>query len=438
MNGRKSGLMSSGRRTWTRLTGTLLVAAVTAITAACSSSGSSTTSSTGGNTGSTGNAGAAANAKCGTTVPVGPSNPNGIYATLPASLKSIYSSFPGELIKSPWATTKITAKPPWKIGYIAFAITNQYNQDVLTGLQRQFAIAKTAGLVQGSLVTNIPATMAASTAEQQISAIQQMVRQGVNAIILLPVDSVAEAPAVNAAGKAGVPVILADTPPAPNTPYAVAAWSQNQVQADAGTLGIIQKGNIVIVKGIAGNENDVVLSNQAIADLKNCPNIHLAATLYGSWDEGTAKTVVAQYIASHPQPLAGAIQDGGMMAGVIEAFQAAGVKVPPIADGECYGGDLSWWLANKSTYKTVAGCFNGFQGSYTYFNVALRVLDNKGPRYNVLEMPTPAITNDNLASFAQSGLPLSSTAEVGGPQTAWCDNTCLDKYFAIPGAVTKS
>jgi hypothetical protein len=86
----------------------------------------------------------------------------------------------------------------------------------------------------------------------------------------------------------------------------------------------------------------------------------------------------------------------------------------------------------------VAGCFNGFQGSYTYFNVALRVLDNKGPRYNVLEMPTPAITNDNLASFAQSGLPLSSTAEVGGPQTAWCDNTCLDKYFAIPGAVTKS
>src|ERR1700738_4409193 len=131
MNGRKSGLMSSGRRTWTRLTGTLLVAAVTAITAACSSSGSSTTSSTGGNTGGTGNAGAAANAKCGTTVPVGPSNPTGIYAHLPASLKSIYSSFPGELIKSPWATTKITAKPPWKIGYIAFAITNQYNQDVL-------------------------------------------------------------------------------------------------------------------------------------------------------------------------------------------------------------------------------------------------------------------------------------------------------------------
>ena len=368
----------------------------------------------------------------------GPVEPDRRLRVDAASLKTIYSSYPNELIQSPWATTKITAKPPWKIGFIAFAITNPYNQDVLTGLQQQFAIAKKAGLVQGNLITNIPATMAASTAEQQISAIQQMVSQGVNAIILLPVDSVAEAPAINAAGKAGVPVILADTPPAPNTPYAVSAWSQNQVEADAGALGLIKSGNIVIVKGIAGNENDVVLYDQAIADLKNCPNIHVAATLYGDWSEGTAKTVVAQYIASHPAPLAGAIQDGGMMSGIIEAFQSVGATVPTIADGECGGGDLSWWLAHKSSYQTVGGCFNGFQGAYTYMDVTLRVLANKGPKYNVIEMPTPAITNTNLAVFAKSGLPLSSTDEVGGPDTAWCDDACLNKYFNATGPATAS
>jgi ribose transport system substrate-binding protein len=433
MNGGKNRLRTRATKTWAIMAGLLLA---TAVTAACSSSSSSSTSTAA--AGGGGGATSAATSKCGTTVPVGPSNPSGVYSTLSPQLKQIYSSFPGELIASPWATTKITAKPPWKIGYIAFAITNPYNQDVLTGLQQQFAKAKAAGLVTGSLVTNIPATMAASTGEEQISAIQQMVRQGVNAIILLPVDSVAEAPAINAAGKAGVPVILADTPPAPNTPYAIAAWSQNQVEADAGALGIIQSGNIVLVKGIAGNENDVVLSNQAIADLKNCPNIHIAATLYGNWDEGTAKTVVAQYIASHPQPLAGLVQDGGMMAGIVQAYEANGQKVPVIADGECGGGDLSWWLAHKSTYKTVAGCFNGFQGSYTYLDVALRVLDNKGPKLNVLEMPITPITNANLAEFAQPGLPISSQAEVGGPVTAWCDDTCLNKYFNVSGAATAS
>jgi ribose transport system substrate-binding protein len=411
------------------LAGMLLVAAVSA---ACSSSPSSSSATT------AAGGGGSASGKCGTTVPVGPANPDGVYKTLSPELKKIYSSFPGELIASPWATTKITAKPPWKIGYIAFAITNPYNQDVLTGLQAEFAEAKKAGLVQGSLLTNIPATMAASTAEQQISAIQQMVAQGVNAIILLPVDSVAEAPAINAAGKAGVPVILADTPPAPNTPYAVAAWSQNQVEADAGALGIIQKGNIIMVKGIAGNENDVVLYNQAMADLKNCPDIHVVATLYGNWDQGTAKTVVSQYLASHPQPIAGVIQDGGMMAGVVQAFEANGLKVPVIADGECGGGDLSWWLAHKSTYRTVAGCFNGFQGAYTYFDVTLRVLANKGPKLNVLEMPITPITNENLAEFAKPGLPITSQEEVGGPVTAWCDDTCLNKYFNVPGPATAS
>jgi ribose transport system substrate-binding protein len=426
MKGRRTGLRFQGRRPWFALASAVAAAAVIAAYASTPASASTSAST---------NA-SSAGGKCGTSVPVGPANPKGVYATMSPTLKAIYSSFPGDLIKSPWATTKIKAKPPWKIGFIAFAITSPYNYHVLVGLQQQFAIAKKEGLVTGSLLTNIPATMAASTAEEQISAIEQMVSEGVNAIILLPVDSVAEAPAIDAAGKAGVPVILADTPPAPNTPYAVAAWSQNQVQADAGALKLIQKGNIVMVKGVPGNENDVVLYDQAIADLKDCPNIHVAATLYGQWDEGTAKTVVAQYIAAHPQPLAGAVQDGGMMSGIIEAFQAQGTKVPVIADGECYAGDLSWWLAHKSTYKTVAQCFNGFQGSYVYWNVTMRILDNKGPKYNVLEMPSPAITVANLASFAKANIPLTSNAEVGGPTTAWCDNTCLNKYFNVSGAVT--
>jgi len=414
---------------------------VVAVTAACSSSAttSTATSGGGGGGGSTAAVGSGAGSgSCGTAVAVGPKNPGGVYSTLSDDLKKIYTSYPDDLIQSPWATTKIKAKPPWKIGYVAFAITNPYNQHVLDGLKAQFAKAKAAGLVTGSLVTNIPATMAASTAEQQISAIQQMVRQGVNAIIVLPVDSVAETPAINAAGKAGVPVILADTPPAPGNNYAVSAWTQNQVQADAGALGLIGKGNIIIVKGIAGNQNDVVLYNQKIANLKNCPDIKVAATLYGNWDEGTAKTVVSQYIASHPQPIAGVLQDGGMMAGIVQAFEANGLKVPVIADGQCGGGDLSWWLSKKDTYKTVGGCINGFQGAYTYFNVTLRVLDNKGPKVNILSMPITPITNANLATFAKAGLPLSSQEEVGGPETAWCDNTCLDKYFNVSGPASAS
>ena len=138
----------------------------------------------------------------------------------------------GRVDASPWAHSK-PVKGPWKIGYIAFAITNPYNQHVLDGLKAQFAKAKAKGLVTGSLVTNIPATIAASTPEQEIAAIQQMVRQGINAIIMEPIAGAPLVPAIDAAGKAGVPVILTDIP-LPQAKYGVVVWSQNQYQADAG------------------------------------------------------------------------------------------------------------------------------------------------------------------------------------------------------------
>jgi ribose transport system substrate-binding protein len=394
--------------------------AAVAATMALASTGSAVASST-----------AAAAHACGYSAPVGPTNPGGIYSTLSAKLKAVYSSDPGALNASPWAHSK-PVKGPWKIGYIAFAITNPYNQHVLNGLKSQFAKAKAKGLVTGSLVTNIPATIAASTPEQEIAAVQQMVRQGINAIIMEPIAGAPVVPAIDAAGKAGVPVILTDIP-LPETKYGVVVWSQNQTAADAGALKILGKGNLLIVRGLAGNPNDVVLYDQKIADLKYCPNITLAASIYGNWDNGSAKTAVSQYLAAHPQGIDGVLQDGGMMAGTIDAFQSSGKTVPVISDGECQGGDLSWWLAHKSSYSTVGGCFNGYQGAYVFFNTALRILAGDGPKLQTLEIPAPIVTNANIAKFATPGLPLTSPLEQGGPITAWCTNTCLNAYFNKPG-----
>src|SRR5882757_9120040 len=93
---------------------------------------------------------------CGDTVSVGPTNKSGIFSTMPKSLQDIYGSYPDKIVASPWATQKIKAKPPWKIGYIAIGISNPYNNDVLAQLKKEFAIAKAKGLVKGSLQVNIP------------------------------------------------------------------------------------------------------------------------------------------------------------------------------------------------------------------------------------------------------------------------------------------
>ena len=93
--------------------------------------------------------------------------------------------------------------------------------------------------------------------------------------------------------------------------------------------------------------------------------------------------------------------------------------------------------ASCPSYSTVGGCINGFQGGYTYFNVALRILANHGPKYNVLSMPAVTLDNTNLKAYAKPGLPLTSNEELPGPKTAWCDDTCLNKYFKVAGPATK-
>jgi len=377
--------------------------------------------------------------ECGNTVPVGPANPDGVYATMPEGLKQIYSSYPGDVVESPFATQKIDKKPPWKIGYITVGVSNPYQNNVLEQLKKEVAIAREQGLVEGELVTNIPPSLEQSTPESQIAAMKQMVSQGVDAIIINPADSVAESATMEELGEQGVPVILANVPPAPGSKYQLGVWTQNQVEADAGTLGIINKSKsgkkkILIVRGIAGNQNDKVLFNQKEEDLKNCPDIEVAATLYGDWDNGTAKRVVSQWLAANPgTEIDGVLQNGGMAAGVIQAFESRGLEVPPVGMEQCTAGDLSWWLERKDSYETVAGCINGLQGAYAYFHTALRVLADKGPKYNLLQMRAVTIDNTNLEAYAQPGLPLTSDLELPGPKEAYCDQDCLDQYFEQPG-----
>ena len=82
---------------------------------------------------------------CGDTVSVGPTNKSGVFSTMPKSLQDIYGSYPDKIVASPWATQKIKAKPPWKIGYIAIGISNPYNNDVLTQLKKEFAARQGQG-----------------------------------------------------------------------------------------------------------------------------------------------------------------------------------------------------------------------------------------------------------------------------------------------------
>jgi ribose transport system substrate-binding protein len=433
MRGRHSARRS---RAWIALP---FVLALALVIAACGSSGETTTNAPSGGSASTASTGASTTAsasggqqQCGQDYTVPPKDSSNLLSSLPQDVQDRYKTWPYEIKPTPWKDFK-GVKGPWKIGLIMFPIGSPWQANLVAQAKKEFAAAKAKGLVTGKLVTYIQPSQATATPEQQIAAIQQMVRDGVNGILVLPLAGNPLGPAIDAAGKKNVPVVVLDNV-VPNADYAVNVWSQNNSPAAAGVAGLVKKGNVLVVRGIAGNTVEQAFQDAAVANIKACPGLKIVGTVWGKWTNATAKSAVLQFLQSHPGlKIDAVVQNGIMMGGIVDAFQTAGKEVPPISDGGCQGGDLSWWLAHKDSYKTVGVCFNGYQTAYTEFRLLLRILGGKGLLLRDIAITAPVVTNDNVHVYATEGKPLSWQGEPKGPIDAWCSQECLDAYFSQPG-----
>ena len=377
---------------------------------------------------------AATTGKCGEKPETPIEDPEGVVASLPKSTQELYSGYPGPIRKSPWANFKGTPGP-WKIGLIGFPSINSYFKERLTGMEEEFEAAKAEGLVEGALVTSIPGSPEQMTPESQISAIQRMVKEGVNLILLEPAGGTADKAAIEAAGEAGVPVVMADAL-MPGSKFAQPVLTDNYSSALANAMGIIKKGNVLVVRGAEGNTLDEIVYDQTKADIEACPEINEVGTVFGDYEDTTAKTAVQQFLASHPGELEGVVDQGGMVAGTVGAIEAVGKEVPPIAMINPSGGALSWWLEKTPEYEAAAQGLNGAQAAYTFFHVAMRILDGKGPKVNVMAIAAPSATNENLAEIAPKGKPITYDGGPLGSKESWCSGKCLDQYFEEPGEAT--
>jgi ribose transport system substrate-binding protein len=369
---------------------------------------------------------------CGEDVKLDVPDPDGVLAKLPAATRAGYDNWPYQVKASPWANFK-GKKPPWKIGLVYVPPTTQYSVDLIKQLEDEFNAAKAKGLVTGKLEKYIQQSYDTATPEQQIAAIQQMVRNGVDGIIINPIAGPPLVPAIDAAGKAGVPVVVSFNV-VDQSKYAINNWAQNNSPAVAGVLKQAPKGNVLIVRGIPGIPVEQAYQDAAERIIKACPDAKVVGTVWGQYSNATAKAEVSKWLASHPGVKVDAVvQNGTMMAGVIQAFEQAGRTVPPISGGGCQGGELSWWLKHQADYKTTAMCLNGYQTAWTEFRLLERVLDGRGLKVNAVSTPVPLVTNENLAQYATPDKPLNWPGESRGDIQAWANDKTLDAFFNKPG-----
>ena len=189
------------------------------------------------------------------------------------------------------------------------------------------ALPSVKGKVKKLIINNAGTSVAA-----QIAAVDQMIAQHVDAIIL---DSNSEAglnATISAAHKAGIVVVAAND--RVSSKDAVQIETVGEKFGAAGMEGFVKllhgKGNIVILRGLAGNAVDAAEAAGFHSVLKKNPGIKVLNESYGKWDDGEAQKVMADLLSRYNN-IDGVFTEGGMQQGVVRAYLAAKKKFVPVA-----------------------------------------------------------------------------------------------------------
>ncbi len=361
-----------------------------------------------------------------------PPDPENIIPTLPRAVQENFQGYPSEVLPSKWADYAGTP-PPWRIGLSGQAPSTAWSQGLYDGVEKAFNEAKAQGLVEGDLMKAILVDQATQTPAQQISGLQAMVRDGCQGVIMLPLAGDALSPSITAAGEQGVPTII--TSNLNNSAYAVNVFPPNVRNAIVGTLEVIgNKGNVLIVRGIAGNPVETWGYEEIQRALANRPECTVVGEVLGNWNNATTKTVVTQFLASYSGTVDAVVHCGSMAQGIIQAFEQAGREVPPVSMNGSMAGELAWFADHVDEgYKTVGNAYGGAEEADACFRVLLRILAGKGLLVRDVPLVPPEVTAENVAQFVPEGATLNSAEDPLGDPQVFCPDSFLDLVFKTPG-----
>jgi len=168
---------------------------------------------------------------------------------------------------------------------------------------------------------------------KQLSQVQNFIANGVNAIIVNPVDTSATAAITHAAADAGIPLVYVNREPA--TSRSLAEGRLRRLQREgfrhAGNSGDLQaarrQGAILVIEGQLSNQAAV----QRTADIHDviktddCKGIKVIAEQTANWDRTQAQNLVTNWLSKGLQFDAIVSNNDEMAIGAIQALKAAGV-----------------------------------------------------------------------------------------------------------------
>lgn len=236
----------------------------------------------------------------------------------------------------------------------------------------------------------------------QANQMESLINQGVDAIIIVPVQADSLQPQLEMAQEAGIPVLAVNTTlsnedliTAAVLPDDVAAGAQ-EMQMMADELG--GKGKIVILQGPLGSSPELDRSEGNEKVLAEYPDMEVLAMDTANWSREEAVNKVKNWISSFGDDIDGIVaQNDDMGLGAVQALKEAGMSVPVVG----IDGIEDGLRAVESGDFIGSSLQHGRVELATGLAVALKVINDEPYEKNYVYV-MPPITPDNVDQFIKN------------------------------------
>lgn len=261
-------------------------------------------------------------------------------------------------------TTAFTKAPPYTIGFVTIFQSNtwavQFTRELLEEANKH-----------GDLIKEVIHLDAQGEIPKQISALEDLVAKGVDAIVIDPISPTALGGVLEMAKKKNIPVIAASSQ-IPKEQVTSWVGRDDSEYGRVTATWLVEKlnynGNIIALSGIAGNPIAEERWRGAKEVFDQHPGIKVLTRQFAEWGFAQAKATVASLLPAYPQ-IDGVWSGGGAMTqGAIQAFQDAGRPLVPMVGEANNGFLLDWIKASEEGFDSIA-----FNNPTNHTAIALRL-----------------------------------------------------------------
>ncbi|GAB3981974.1 hypothetical protein GCM10027615_63690 [Plantactinospora veratri] len=293
-------------------------------------------------------------------------------------------------------TAKFRKTGPYKICFSNAALNNPWRQVGFKVMQAEVE-------AQRSRIKEFVHVDAEGKDQKQIADINDLLGKSCDALIVSPNTTATLTPAVEAACRAGLPVVVFDRGVDTKCPVTfinpIGGYGFGHVGAEFVSQRMKPGGKLLALRILPGV--DVLETRWSAAKVAfDRAKVDVVGVEFTDGDPAKTKKIVDDYLQRHGT-IDGVWMDAGAVAvAAVEAFQDAGKPVPPI-NGEDQLDFLKIWKDRNLT--AIAPTYPTYQWR-TPIIAALRILDGQQVA-NPWKLPQPTITRDNLDSYLDPDMP---------------------------------